>query len=66
MIKKVNNVLANIPKSEKICMKYSTPSKIYVITKGLTDGTYYLYIKSDKGYIFKKSRKSDPCFPKCC
>lgn len=66
MPKRVNDVLNKIPKSEKICMKYSTPTKIYVITKSQNDGTYFLYVESDKGYTFKKSRKNDPCFPECC
>lgn len=64
MSKKTNETLITLPTSEIVNLTFNNGNKVYVVTRD-RDNTYYLYEKSDKGYIFKKSRKRDPCFPEC-
>ncbi len=64
MSKKVNETLGTLPKSETITLTFNNSHNTYIVTRD-RDNAYYLYEKSNKGYIFKKSRKKDPCFPEC-
>lgn len=64
MPKKINEVLKEIPKSEKVIMTFigSSEQKL-IVTRG-KEG-FYLYQNTDKEYKFLKSRSKDPCFPEC-
>ena len=64
MPKKINDVLKEIPKSEKVIMTcIDEAGQRLTVTQG-TEG-FYLYQNTDKGYKFLKSRSKDPCFPEC-
>ena len=64
MPKKINEVLQEIPKSEKVTMTFIGESgQRLTVTQG-KEG-FYLYQNTDKGYKFLKSRSKDPCFPEC-
>lgn len=64
MPKKVNETLMSLPKSETVILTFDNGNKIYVVTLD-KDNTNYLYEKIENGYIYRKSRKKDPCFPEC-
>ena len=64
MPKKINDVLKEIPKSEKVIMTFiDEAGQRLTVTQG-TEG-FYLDQNTDKGYKFLKSRSKDPCFPEC-
>lgn len=63
MAKKVDEILLKLPKSETINLTFNNGSTTYVITRD--NDTFYLYEKVEKGYVYRKSRKKDPCFPEC-
>lgn len=64
MPKKVNEVLKEIPKSEKITMTFIGESgQRLTVTQG-KEG-FCLYENTDAGYKFLKSRSKNPCFPEC-
>ena len=64
MPKKINDVLKEIPKSEKVIMTFiDEAGQRLTVTQG-TEG-FYLYQNTDKGYKLLKSRSKDPCFPEC-
>ena len=64
MPKKINDVLKEIPSSEKIIMTFiGSDDKKLIVTQS-KDG-FCLYQNTSDGYKFMKSRSKDPCFPEC-
>lgn len=64
MPKKINEVLKEIPKSEKITMTFiGSEGQRYTVAQS-KEG-FYLYQNTEQGYTFLKSRSKDPCFPEC-
>ncbi len=64
MPKKINEVLKEIPKSEKVIMTFVGSSGQKLTVAQGKEG-FYLYQNTNKGYKFLKSRSKDPCFPEC-